>query len=101
MARSDHRFNYRWRLSDGFPAPGIAPNGLKVFGTFVCGGGSAMGYKLAGCDYLGGVEIDPKVAETYRENLRPKYLCGMSVPPLMTANIVYEINRQLFAHEEK
>ena len=74
MARSDHRFNYRWRLSDGFPAPGIAPNGLKVFGTFVCGGGSAMGYKLAGCDYLGGVEIDPKVAETYRENLRPKYL---------------------------
>lgn len=33
-----------------------------------------MGYKLAGCDYLGGVEIDPKVAETYRDNLRPKYL---------------------------
>lgn len=33
-----------------------------------------MGYKLAGCDYLGGVEIDPKVAETYRDNLRPKHL---------------------------
>lgn len=33
-----------------------------------------MGYKLAGCDYLGGVEIDPKVAETYRDNLRPRYL---------------------------
>lgn len=33
-----------------------------------------MGYKLAGYDYLGGVEIDPKVAEIYKENLQPKYL---------------------------
>lgn len=68
-----HRFPWRWNLSDGFPAPGIRPNGLKVFGTFVCGGGSAMGYKLAGCDYLGGVEIDAKIGEVYKRNLRPKY----------------------------
>lgn len=73
MAKSDHRFPYRWRLADGFPAPGIKPNGRKVFGTFVCGGGSAMGYKLAGFDYLGGVEIDPAIAEIYKSNLSPRY----------------------------
>lgn len=69
-----HKFNYIWMLADGFPAKGIEPNNRKVFGTFVCGGGSAMGYKLAGYDYLGGVEIDPKVAEIYKRNLNPKYL---------------------------
>ena len=26
-------------MADGYPAPGIQPNGLKVFGTFICGGG--------------------------------------------------------------
>lgn len=71
--RSEHLFPYEWRLADGFPAKGIQPNGLKVFGTFVCGGGSAMGYKLAGCDYLGGVELDPAVGECYKRNLSPKY----------------------------
>lgn len=32
-----------------------------------------MGYKLAGCDYLGGVELDPAVGECYKRNLSPKY----------------------------
>ena len=74
VSTSDHLFPYEWRLADGFPAPGIPFNGRKVFGTFVCGGGSAMGYKLAGYDYLGGVEFDARVAEVYRANLKPKYL---------------------------
>lgn len=74
MSASDHRFPYRWRLADGFPAKGVKPNGRTVFGTFVCGGGSAMGYKLAGFDYLGGVEIDPKVAAVYADNLKPRHL---------------------------
>ena len=52
---------------------GITPNGLTVFGTFTCGGGSAMGYKLAGFDYLGGVEIDKEVGEIYKRNLHPRY----------------------------
>lgn len=71
---TDHLFPFRWKISDGYPAPGIQPNGLKVFGTFICGGGSSMGYKLAGCNHLGGVEIDPNIAAVYKENHHPKYL---------------------------
>ena len=33
-----------------------------------------MGYKLAGYDHLGGVEIDPKVADVYQTNHKPKHL---------------------------
>jgi len=33
-----------------------------------------MGYKLAGFDHLGGVEIDPKVADVYKANHNPKHL---------------------------
>ena len=33
-----------------------------------------MGYKLAGYTHLGGVEIDPQVADIYKENHNPKYL---------------------------
>lgn len=69
-----HKFPYKWNLSDGYPATGIEHHGSKVFGTFVCGGGSTMGYKLAGFDHFGGVEIDPKVAEVYRINHNPKHL---------------------------
>ena len=71
---AEHRFPFRWRMADGYPAPGIDAHGLKVFGTFVCGGGSSMGYKLAGWDHLGGVEIDPKVAAVYKDNHHPKYM---------------------------
>jgi len=74
MKDMDHKFPYRWHLSDGYPAKGIEKNGCGVFGTFVCGGGSTMGYKLAGYNHLGGVEIDPKIAEVYRINHNPKHL---------------------------
>jgi DNA (cytosine-5)-methyltransferase 1 len=65
-----HKFPYKWYLKDGYPEK----NGLKVFGTFICGGGSTMGYKLAGFDHLGGVEIDPPIADVYKTNHNPKYL---------------------------
>ncbi len=32
-----------------------------------------MGYKLAGFDVIGGVEIDPKMMEIYRANFNPKF----------------------------
>lgn len=64
------KFPYKWYLKDGYPPK----NGLKVFGTFICGGGSTMGYKLAGYEHLGGVEIDKQVADVYQTNHNPKYL---------------------------
>lgn len=70
---SGHRFSYRWNLSDGYPAQGIEKHQTRVFGTFVCGGGSSMGYKLAGYEHLGGVEIDPKIARIYKNNHHPKF----------------------------
>jgi DNA (cytosine-5)-methyltransferase 1 len=54
-------------------------NGLTAFSCFHCGGGSTMGYKLAGFQVLGGVEIDPKMMSIYRANHKPKhsYLMGV------------------------
>ena len=63
-------FPYRWNLRDGYPKK---RHNKTVFGTFVCGGGSTMGYKLAGYNHLGGVEIDPKLAKIYKANHNPKY----------------------------
>lgn len=67
---TEHKFPYKWYLKDGYPPK----NWLKVFGTFICGGGSTMGYKLAGFEHLGGVEIDPPIADVYKANHNPKYL---------------------------
>lgn len=74
-----HLFNYKWYLKDGYPAKGITKNNFNVFGTFICGGGSTMGYKLAGFNHLGGVEIDPPIADVYKTNHNPKYLYNMDI----------------------
>ena len=65
-----------WNLTD---LKDVQQNGLSVFSCFHCGGGSTMGYKLAGYNVLGGVEIDPKMMALYKENHKPKhsYLMGV------------------------
>lgn len=70
----NHRFPFEWRIADGYPAKGMERHGCRVFGTFICGGGSSMGYKLAGYEHIGGVEIDDRVADIYEANHHPKYL---------------------------
>lgn len=61
--------DWKWTFAD-YPKE---KNGLKVFSCFACGGGSTMGYKLAGCDVVGCVEIDPKMNEVYVRNHHPKH----------------------------
>lgn len=61
--------DWKWSFSD-YPKE---KNGLKVFSCFACGGGSTMGYKLAGCEVLGCCEIDPQMNEVYIKNHNPKY----------------------------
>ncbi|NLE06507.1 MAG: DNA (cytosine-5-)-methyltransferase [Crenarchaeota archaeon] len=60
---------WNWSFAD-YPKE---KNGLKVFSCFACGGGSTMGYKLAGCDVIGDLEIDPKMNDIYVKNHKPKH----------------------------
>lgn len=110
-----NKFRYDWCMSDGYPQSidgSVTPSNFVAFGTFISGGGSTMGCKLAGFNHLGGVEIDPKTCECYRENHNPELLynmdirdfkflnhkpnfyMGMCVAPLMMANIAYQVRVQ-------
>lgn len=64
-----HKFPYKWTLKDVI----FTKDKGKVFSCFACGGGSTMGYKLAGFDVLGCNEIDPKMMAAYKVNNNPKY----------------------------
>ncbi len=61
---------YEWNLTD---LKKIPKNKYNVFSCFSCGGGSTMGYKLAGYNVIGNCEIDKKINEVYVENHKPKY----------------------------
>lgn len=71
-----HIFPWKWNLSD---LKSIPKNGRIVFTCFSCGGGSSMGYKLAGYTVLGNCEIDPKMMEVYKTNHHPKYSYLMDI----------------------
>lgn len=65
----EHLFPYKWTLADA----NFTKDKGKVFECFACGGGSTMGWKLAGFDVVGCNEIDPRVNKCYVENNHPKY----------------------------
>ena len=65
----NHKFPYRWTLANAV----FTKDKGKVFSCFACGGGSTMGYKLAGFDVIGCNEIDPKMMAAYIANHNPKY----------------------------
>lgn len=67
--------DWKWTFAD-YPKE---KNGLKVFSCFACGGGSTMGYKLAGCEVIGCCEIDPKMNNTYIKNHNPKHNFVMDI----------------------
>lgn len=64
-----NKFSYKWYLSDGFPAHGIAYHGNTVFSCFAGAGGSSMGYRLAGYKVIGFNELDGRQANQYITNL--------------------------------
>lgn len=66
---NSYKFPYRYSFKD---IPTILDKGT-VFSCFACGGGSTIGYKLAGFKVIGCNEIDPKMMEAYRTNLKPQY----------------------------
>lgn len=65
---------HAWNLTD---LAGVPKNGVRVFTTFACGGGSSMGYKRAGCEVVAANDIDPEMQWHYVNNLHPPayFLC--------------------------
>jgi DNA (cytosine-5)-methyltransferase 1 len=84
-----HKFFYRWNLKDTT----FTKDKGKVFSCFACGGGSTMGYKLAGFDVLGCNEIDTKMAEAYKTNHNPKYCF---VEPIQTFKLRDDLPKELY-----
>ena len=79
---------HAWFLSD---LKNIPQNGLKVFSTFACGGGSTMGYKRAGCEVIGANDIDPEMAYHYKLNHNPKYYFLCPIRDLLTKDLPDEL----------
>jgi DNA (cytosine-5)-methyltransferase 1 len=66
---NEHKFKYNWTLKNA----NFTKDKGKVFSCFACGGGSTMGYKLAGFDVIGHNDIDARMIEVYRTNHNPKF----------------------------
>lgn len=62
-------YNYKWTLANA----NFKKDKGKVFSCFACGGGSTMGYKLAGYDVIGCNEIDERMIELYKKNHNPLF----------------------------
>jgi len=77
-----------WLLSD---LKTIKQNNFKVFSTFACGGGSSMGYKLAGFTMEGANDIDPVMRKHYEKNLQPKLFIEKPVKELLNMDLPKEL----------
>jgi DNA (cytosine-5)-methyltransferase 1 len=84
-----HKFPYKWTLKDTI----FTKDKGKVFSCFSCGGGSTMGYKLAGFDVLGCNEIDPKMMACYIANHEPKY---SFLEPIQTFKLRNDLPKELY-----
>jgi DNA (cytosine-5)-methyltransferase 1 len=85
----NHKFPYNWTLKDA----NFTKDKGTVFSCFACGGGSTMGYKLAGFDVLGCNEIDPKMIEAYKTNHKPKYAY---LEPIQTFKLRKDLPKELY-----
>ena len=85
----EHRFPYEWNLKDAI----FTKDKGKAFSCFACGGGSTMGYKLAGFDVIGCNEIDPKMMAAYKANHNPKY---SFLEPIQTFKLREDLPKELY-----
>lgn len=69
LEQIEHKFSYDWTLKNAK----FTKDKGTVFSCFACGGGSSMGYKLAGFDVVGCNEIDRRVMDLYVKNHHPRY----------------------------
>jgi len=84
-----YKFPYEWTLKNA----NFTKDKGKVFSCFACGGGSTMGYKLAGFDVIGMNEIDPKMAAAYIANHKPKY---SFIEPIQTFKNRADLPKELY-----
>lgn len=89
MKVGNHKFPYEWTLKDAK----FTKDKGTVFSCFSCGGGSTMGYKLAGFDVIGCNEIDPKMMEAYIANHNPKY---SYLEPIQTFKLRKDLPKELY-----
>lgn len=82
------KFDCSWLLAD---LPKTIESSPKVMSTFSCGGGSSMGYKLAGCDVIAANDIDPEMAWHYKLNHNPKYYFLCSIEDLLIKDLPEEL----------
>ena len=78
-----------WNLADLAAVP---RNGVRVMSTFACGGGSSMGYKLAGCDVVAANDIDPEMAWHYRKNVDPPHYFLCPIRSLLDTSLPPEVS---------
>ena len=87
-----HKFPYKWTLKDAR----FTKDKGKVFSCFACGGGSTMGYKLAGFDVIGCNEIDPRMNKVYVANHHPKHNYLMDIRDMVKLAKSHELPEELY-----
>lgn len=85
LEQTEHKFNYNWTLKNA----NFTKDKGTVFSCFACGGGSSMGYKLAGFDVVGCNEIDKRVMDLYEKNHHPRYAF---LEPIILSDIPYDLD---------
>lgn len=75
---------HAWHLAD---LDKVQKNGLRVFSTFSCGGGSTMGYKRAGYTMVGANDIDPEMRWHYETNLHPELYIQGPIKDMITGKL--------------
>jgi len=67
---------------------------IKAVDFFCSAGGVSCGFKQAGIEVLGGIDIDPACKFTYEKNINAEYLCAdVSLLPKKTIAKVFGIKR--------